>query len=162
MTLSQLGVSLQEKISTADSLTIYRVNYATPNLKVKSMISVQTSDGYWISLPDPMSMKSLIYDVDSGDGTGRNQYGDLIRDRVNVKQKLICTFPPMMRSDYQIMVALTKGTSCNVRFYSDYNRGFVTLKMYVGDREPPLYKMYDPLHPEKQLVQSFDMNFIEF
>lgn len=159
---SELGVSLAGTVETADSVTIRKVSYLSPWLKQNGFISIQTSDGYWISLPDPTSMKVMIYDVD-GSSTGRNQYGDLLRDRVNVKQKLTCTFPSMYRFDFQIMVALTKDTSCNVRFYSDYSRGFITKKMYVGDREPPLYKgLADPLHPEKQLLQSFNMNLIEF
>ena len=163
--LADLGVSLAGTVSTADSATIRKVNYSTPWLstKVHGIVSVQTSDGYWISLPDPTSLKFTIYDVDSGTGTGRNQHGDLVRDRVGVKQKLTCQFPPMWRHDFQIMVTLTRDTSFNVRFYSDYNRGFVTKKMYVGDREPPAYKgLFNPNHPERQILNEFSMNFIEF
>lgn len=163
--LGSLGISLAGEVQTADSVTIYAPAYRTPWLKTKvhGIISIQTSDGFWLSLPDPSALKPSIYDVDSDEGTGRNQLGDMLRDRVNVKQKLTCTFPTMWRCDYQIMVALAKDTSFNVRFYSDYERGFVTKKMYTGNREPDLFNgLYDPMHPERARVSAFQMNFIEF
>ena len=163
--LASLNTSLVGTVITADSVTIRKPAYKSPWLteKVNGVISIQTSDGYWISLPDPTSLSITIYDIDSGDGTGRNQNGEMMRDRVGVKQKLTCKFPPMQRQDFQLMVALTKDTAFNVRFYSDYNRGYVTKKMYVGDREPGIYKgLFDPEHPEQQLYTEFGMNFIEF
>lgn len=164
-TLASLSTSLVGTVATADSVTIHIPDYKSPWLenKVHGIISIQTSDGYWISLPDPTSLKPLIYDEDSEDGTGRNQSGDLFRDRVGIKQKLTCSFPPMWRTDYQLMIALTADVAFNVRFYSDKERGFTTKKMYVGDREPTLYKgQYDPLHPERAILTDIGMNFIEY
>ncbi len=163
--LSELGVQIVGTVSTSDTVPIQKINYLSPWLKdkINGYISIQTSDGYFISLPDPVELKITEYDVDSSTGTGRNQYGDLIRDRVAIKEKLNCTFPRMMRYDYQIMLALTKDVSFNVRYYSDLYRGFVTKKMYVGDRNPGIGKRSNNfVHPEEQRVDQFEMNFIEF
>lgn len=163
--LSELGVKIVGTVSTADTVPIQKVNYLSPWLadKVNGYVSIQTADGYFISLPDPMKLNTTEYDIESSTGSGRNQHGDLIRDRVAVKEKLNCTFPPMMRHDYQIMLALTRDTSFNVRYYSDLYRGFVTKKMYVGDRNPDIGKRNNNfIHPEEQVLEKFEMNFIEF
>ena len=48
-----------------------------------------------IDIADPMTLTWDLYDLDSEDGAGRNQEGLMFRDRVAVKRKLNCTWPPM-------------------------------------------------------------------
>ena len=48
-----------------------------------------------IDITDPQTLTWDIYDLDSEDGSGRNQQGEMFRDRVAVKRKLNCTWPPM-------------------------------------------------------------------
>ena len=47
-----------------------------------------------IDIADPNTLKWDIYDLDS-EQAGRNQLGQMFRDRVAVKRKLTCTWPPM-------------------------------------------------------------------
>jgi hypothetical protein len=47
------------------------------------------------NIADPKTLTWDIYDLDSEDGAGRNQEGQMFRDRVAVKRKLNCTWPPM-------------------------------------------------------------------
>lgn len=44
-----------------------------------------------IDIADPQTLTWDIYDLDSEDGAGRNQQGEIFRDRVAVKRKLNCT-----------------------------------------------------------------------
>ena len=135
--------------------------YASPWLKVTNMIQILDSNGEWISLPDPQSMKINNYDLDSGDGTGRNQYGELLRDRVAIKEKIELTFPPMMRRDYQAILNLVKPTFFKVKYFSDYYGEVRIATMYVGDRTMELYYMQDQTNPALSNTKTVSMNFIE-
>ena len=44
---------------------------------------------------DPQTMTWDLYDLDSEDGAGRNQSGEMFRDRVAVKRKVNCTWGPL-------------------------------------------------------------------
>ena len=135
--------------------------YASPWLKVTNMIQILDSNGEWISLPDPQSMKINNYDLDSGDGTGRNQYGELLRDRVAIKEKIELAFPPMMRRDYQAILNLVKPTFFQVKYFSDYYGEVRIATMYVGDRTMELYYMQDQTNPALSNTKTVSMNFIE-
>ena len=52
-----------------------------------------------IDIADPQKLTWDIYDLDSEDGAGRNQEGLMFRDRVAVKRKINCTWPPMEPMD---------------------------------------------------------------
>ncbi len=134
--------------------------YRTPWLKVTNILQIKYN-GEWVSLPDPQSMKINNYDLDSGDGTGRNQNGELLRDRVAVKEKLEITFPPMMRADYQGILNMVKDTFFTVKYYSDYYGEVREATMYVGDRQVQLYYMQDQTNPSEGWTNAISMNFIE-
>ncbi len=134
--------------------------YRTPWLKVTNILQIFYNNE-WVSLPDPQSMKINNYDLDSGDGTGRNQNGELLRDRVAVKEKLEITFPPMWRADYQSILAMVKDTFFTVKYYSDYYGCVREATMYVGDRQVQLYYMQDQQNPSMGWTNAISMNFIE-
>ncbi len=134
--------------------------YRTPWLEVTNILQIYYNNE-WVSLPDPQSMKINNYDLDSGDGTGRNQNGELLRDRVAVKEKLEITFPPMWRADYQSILAMVKDTFFTVKYYSDYYGCVREATMYVGDRQVQLYYMQDQQNPSMGWTNAISMNFIE-
>lgn len=134
--------------------------YYTPHLKVNDWVQI-LSGADWVSLPDPMSLKITKYDLDSEDGSGRNQNGEMLRDRVATKEKLEMTFPPMQRRDYQRILLLTKEQFFKCRYYSDYYQGYREVYMYVGDQSEPLYYALGETDISKVLTQSVSMNFIE-
>ena len=58
------------------------------------VLKVTKNAGTVVVLPAPAEIKWSISDLD-GDGSGRNQNGDLFRDRVAVKRKIECSWLPM-------------------------------------------------------------------
>ena len=63
-----------------------------------AILTITKADGTSVPLPDPAQLSWSIQDIDA-DGTGRNQNGDLFRDRVAVKRKLTLSWPPMTAAD---------------------------------------------------------------
>ena len=115
----------------------------------------------WEDLPDPQSMTFNVYDLDSEAGAGRNQNGLLFRDRRAIKEKLICSFPPMHIQNLTYMLSLVKSEFFTAKYYSPYVGAYRTATMYVGDRSSPEYFLHDPSHPEKSWVLATSMNLIE-
>lgn len=137
-----------------------KTQYRTPWIKVTNILQI-LYNGTWVSLPDPQSMKVNNYDLDSGDATGRNQNGELLRDRVAIKEKLELTFPPMYRADYQAILNMVKEEFFTVKYWSDYYGCVREATMYVGDRTIELYYMQDQNNPALGLAKTISMNFIE-
>lgn len=136
----------------------------TPWLEGKSTGIVQildTNTNRWVSLIDPSVMTVNTYDLDSGEGTGRNQNGEMFRDRVAVKEKIEMTFPPMYRADYVELLSLIKDSFFQVKYFSDLQGKERTATMYVGDRKASIYYRYDTSSPMKAMVKDVAFNFIE-
>lgn len=136
----------------------------TPWLEGKSTGIVQildTNTNRWVSLIDPSAMTVNTYDLDSGEGTGRNQNGEMFRDRVAVKEKIEMTFPPMYRADYVELLSLIKDSFFQVKYFSDLQGKERTATMYVGDRKASIYYRYDTSSPMKAMVKDVAFNFIE-
>lgn len=136
----------------------------TPWLKGKSTGIVQvldTNTNKWVSIIDPSVMTVNTYDLDSGEGTGRNQNGEMFRDRVAVKEKIEMTFPPMYRADYVELLSLIKDSFFQVKYFSDLQGEERTATMYVGDRKASIYYRYDTSSPMKAMVKDVAFNFIE-
>lgn len=136
---------------------------STPWLKLKAngVVSVKDANGTWQSLIDPASMSISVYDLDSGEGAGRNQDGEMLRDRVAVKEKIEMSFPPMYRKDYGKMLALIKSEFFEVKYYSDFYGAVRTATMYVGDRSQSLYNLYDVAKEGEAICTGIKFNFIE-
>ena len=115
----------------------------------------------WVSLINPSSMTLNTYDLDSGEGTGRNQNGEMFRDRVAVKEKIEMSFPAMYRSDYAKMLALVKDTFFKVRYFSDLQGKTREATMYVGDRKGSIYYKYDTNNQPQAIIKDISFNFIE-
>ena len=112
-----------------------------------------------IDIADPKTLTWDLYDLDSEDGAGRSQEGIMFRDRVAVKRKLNCTWPPM---EPLAMSALLKAMD-NVFFtlsYPDAHDGaYREGEFYVGDRSAPMYVWNN--EKGKYLWEGLTANFIE-
>ena len=109
-----------------------------------AILTITKADGTKVALPDPKSYSWGLQDIDA-DGTGRNQSGDLFRDRVATKRKLTLEWPPVTDTFFTVAYpdALTGATR--------------EMTAYVGDRTTPMYSLIDG----KWLWESLSMNFIE-
>ncbi len=94
-------------------------------------------NGIWIQ--DPSSMEYQRYDLDSEEGSGRNQKGLMFRDRVAVKRKLVCKFPPMFENEASALMKAVADQFFEVEFPDPYENKRVTMTAYAGDRTVPLY-----------------------
>lgn len=85
-----------------------------------------------------------VSDVDSAQ-SGRNQKGEMIRERVAVKIKWQLSFPPL--NPYQMKCLLSAVASPSFEFtYPDPRSGTTsTGTFYVGDRTTPVYSEVDGL-----------------
>lgn len=92
-----------------------------------------------VDIKTPSEMQVGVFDIDAEGGTTRNANGELIRDRVAVKRKLTCKFPPMTQSQISTLLNSMTATFFSVT-YLDPQDGVVTKTMYAGDRSTPLYK----------------------
>lgn len=113
-----------------------------------------------VEIPEPQEMKVTVYDLDLESGTGRNQAGQMMRDRVAVKEKIEMKFPPMYKPDYQTLLGMIKDASFSVTYYSPHYAVTRTATMYVGDRSTNLYYMQDG--SDDDLYTDISLNFIEF
>ncbi len=107
----------------------------------------------------PSTLEYQRYDIESSDGSGMNADAETIRERIAVKVKLACTFPPM--HDHQISSLLQAVDP--LFFELEYPDAFIgsrkKIQAYVSDRSMPLY-MFDDSQKE-WLWEGISMTFIE-
>lgn len=119
------------------------------------MASVLKIEGAWIS--DPSSMEYGLQDLDSEDGAGRNQMGLMFRDRVAVKRKLTCKWPPLDADSMSTLLKAMDKVFFTIEFPDARTGKRETMTAYVGDRTAPMYTM----HGGKWLWSGLSANFIE-
>ena len=112
-----------------------------------------------VFIQDPSSLEYQRYDLDSEEGSGRNQKGLMFRDRVGVKRKLVCKFPPMYENEVSALLKAVQDQFFEVEFPDPYEGGRATMTAYVGDRSVPLYT-YD-YKKNMYLCEGVSFNFIE-
>ena len=112
-----------------------------------------------VFIKDPSKLEYQRYDLDSEEGSGRNQLGEMMRDRVAVKRKLVCQFPPMHDDEISKLLQAVKDEFITLEFPDPYLGRKDTMTCYVGDRTTPAY-MYNHLE-EMYLWEGLSMNFIE-
>ena len=93
-----------------------------------------------IVIKTPSKLEVQISDLDGE--SNRNANGDLIRDRIAVKRKLICEWPPLTQEHCSKLLKSVKDVFFDVT-YPDPELGMVTKTMYVGDRTSPAYQFKD-------------------
>lgn len=109
-------------------------------------------------LPPPSRFKVVRADIDSSDTT-RNEVGVLMRDRVrHGVYKLELEFNVKKGSEIALIESVITGPSFSVRFPD--TTGFVTRRMYVGDRDKEVVLYKDGDFDEIRWDLSF--NLIEY
>lgn len=112
-----------------------------------------------VFIQDPSSLEYQRYDLDSEAGSGRNQQGLMLRDRVAVKRKLVCKFPPMYENEVRELLQAVNDVFFTVEFPDPYTGTRQTMTCYAGDRTVPLYT-YD-YKKGMYLCENVAFNFIE-
>ena len=110
-------------------------------------------------IADPQTLTWDIYDLDSEDGAGRNQEGLMFRDRVAVKRKLNCTWPPMDDHEMSKLLKAMDNVFFQLRYPDAHDGMYREGEFYVGDRSTPMYVWNN--EKGKFLWEGLSANFIE-
>lgn len=106
----------------------------------------------------PNKYEVQVSDVDREDGSGRNQNGDMLRDRAGVKKKVILAFTAIPQSKAEKLLKAIKAEFFPVT-YLDPELGKRTMTAYVGDRNCQMFK-YDRAKKE-WIWDNITFNLIE-
>lgn len=109
-----------------------------------------------VAIKTPSKFSVTISDFDGE--TTRNAKGELIRDRIGIKRKVDCEWPPMTQSEMSTLLNAVTAVFFTVQ-YLDPKDGVVTKTMYVGDRSAPMYKHGNG--GAEVLWEGVKMNFVE-
>ena len=121
-----------------------------------AILSIEKNDGTVITLPSPSELTWSIQDID-GESTTRNQNGDLFRDRVSVKRKLTCSWPPLSLDKCSLLLSSVTDEFFKITYPDALTGTTRTMTAYVGDRTAPMYSCIE----DKPLWKGLSMNFIE-
>lgn len=108
-----------------------------------------------VAIAAPSVFQVDIADIDGE--TRRNARGDLIRDRVAVKRKLNCEWPPLTMGEISTLLQAVKDVFFQVTYPDPMTGRTETKTFYVGDRSMPLLLVKDGQY----LWKGLTMNFIE-
>ncbi len=112
-----------------------------------------------LEIADPMTLTWDIYDLDSEDGAGRNQQGEMFRDRVAVKRKLNCTWGPLEPYEMSVLLKSMDDVFFTISYPDAHDGGYREGTFYVGDRSVPMYMWNND--KQKFLWEGLSANFIE-
>lgn len=121
-----------------------------------AILTVTKENGDVIPLPAPKSLTWGIQDID-GESAGRNQQGDMFRDRVAIKRKISCEWGPLNSQDMSILLNAVEDQFFSLTAPDAKDGKDRTMTAYVGDRSAPAYI----LHEGKWLWLSLTMDFVE-
>lgn len=108
-----------------------------------------------VAIATPKVFKVDIMDLDGE--SNRNARGELIRDRIAVKRKIECEWPPLKMSEISTILKAVQNVYFTVEYPDPMEGTTVTKTFYVGDRSAPMYKNVNG----NILWESLSMNFIE-
>ena len=91
-----------------------------------------------MEIADPQTLTWDIYDLDAEDGAGRNQQGEMFRDRVADKRKLNCTWSPMDNNEISTLLQAMDDEFFTLTYPDAHDGGYRTGTFYVGDRSTPM------------------------
>lgn len=92
-------------------------------------------------LPAPTVLQPGIRDLDSEDGTGRNQAGTMFRDRIAVKRSVHCEWGVLTRTEMADLLSAISPASFSLTYPDPQTGDFSTITAYVGDRTPAMCNM---------------------
>ena len=99
-------------------------------------MALLTIDG--IALPEPTILQPGIQDLDSEDGTGRNQTGTMFRDRIAIKRSIHCEWGVLSRAEMSALLTAISGASFSLTYPDPQTGTMKTISAYVGDRKPAM------------------------
>lgn len=121
-----------------------------------AILTVTKAGGTVVYLPDPQEMSVGVYDVDA-DGSGRDQSGTMFRDRVAVKQKVECKFPPLSWSEVSTILNAIEDQFFTLTYPDPKQGSNRSMTCYVGDRTAPVLRAVSGDY----LWGNLAVNFIE-
>lgn len=115
-------------------------------------------NGVWTPIKSPTSISYTLSDVDAPT-TGRDQLGNMHRDRVNRKHKLSCSWSSFNMDEMSELLNLVSAPSFKLK-YPDAETGRIVQGIfYVGDRTTPVL-VWSHKYNEYRW-KSLSMNFTE-
>lgn len=111
-----------------------------------------------IDLPAPTVLQPGVRDLDSEDGTGRNQSGTMFRDRVAVKRSVHCEWGPLTKAEMAVLLSAMSDMSFTLTYPDPQEGALKTITVYVGDRSTP---MLLPLGESDWMWGGLSADFIE-
>ena len=90
------------------------------------------------ALPAPTVLQPGIQDLDSEDGTGRNQVGVMFRDRVAVKRTVHCEWGVLNRQEMSAILTAMSPQSFSLTYPDPQTGNLETITAYAGDRVPAI------------------------
>lgn len=90
------------------------------------------------NLPAPTVLQPGIQDLDSEEGTGRNQAGTMFRDRVAVKRSVHCEWGVLTRKEMSSLLSAMSAPSFPLTYPDPQTGNLETITVYVGDRTPAI------------------------
>jgi hypothetical protein len=91
-----------------------------------------------IALPAPTVLQPGIQDLDSEEGTGRNQAGTMFRDRVAVKRAVHCEWGVLSRDEMSTLLSAISPPSFPLTYPDPQTGNLETITVYAGDRVPAM------------------------
>ena len=91
-----------------------------------------------VALPAPTVLQPGILDLDSEEGTGRDQTGTAFRDRIAVKRKVHCEWGVLTRQEMSSLLNATSEPSFSLTYPDPMTGTLNTITARIGDRTPAM------------------------
>ena len=108
-----------------------------------------------VEIATPKTFQVDINDIDGE--TNRNAKGEMLRDRIAVKRKLNCEWPPLNEYECSELLKAVKDIFFQVTYPDPMEGRMLTKTFYVGDRSIPALSYIDG----EIRWNGLKMNFIE-
>lgn len=110
-----------------------------------------------VGIKSPQALQWEKEDIDAS-GSGRNQNGLLFRDRVAVKRKLTCRWPPMESAEMSQLLNAMSPEFFTLEYPDAFDGTQRSGTFYVGPQTAPIYKQNAN---GTWLWENLSANFIE-
>lgn len=136
--------------------------YCVDNTQTELKITRGNGDIYY--LPNPQTFEVGIQDIDSA-SAGRSASGLMFRDRVAVKRKVSCTFPPLTQAQINLTLQAMQDQFFTLEYLDPYQATRKSITAYVGDRTAPIcmhiQKTIGQTSIDYKLWKGLNANFVE-
>lgn len=121
-----------------------------------SILKVTKANGTSVWLPDPKrgGLSISIQDLDAST-TGRNQKGELFRDRVAVKRKISYSAPPLSKAEMSSLLQAITDQFFTLQYPDPQTGSTKSITVYCGDRTAPMYSCIDGVYKWEGLTVDF-------